>query len=86
MQSGPYRFFFFASDRLEPPHVHVERDEKLAKFWLQPVRKAYNYGFSATELKRIADIVHANESALVDAWHEYFDDNGSAGGPKRSRH
>ncbi|MFN2499896.1 MAG: DUF4160 domain-containing protein [Pyrinomonadaceae bacterium] len=28
----PYRFFFYASDRNEPPHVHVERDDKLAKF------------------------------------------------------
>ena len=22
---GPYRLFFWASDRNEPPHVHVER-------------------------------------------------------------
>jgi hypothetical protein len=40
LQSGPYRFFFFASDRLEPPHIHVKRDKKLAKFWLAPVREA----------------------------------------------
>jgi len=46
LRSGPYRFFFFASDRQEPPHIHVKRDDKLAKFWLSPVREAYNYGFS----------------------------------------
>lgn len=23
---GPYRFFFYASDREEPMHVHVERN------------------------------------------------------------
>lgn len=38
LRVGPYRFFFYASDRHEPPHVHVERDEKVAKFWLRPVR------------------------------------------------
>ena len=44
LQSGPYRFFFFSSDRNEPTHVHVKRDDKLAKFWLAPVRMAYNFG------------------------------------------
>jgi hypothetical protein len=38
LRAGPYRFFFYAGDREEPPHVHVERDEKVAKFWLDPVR------------------------------------------------
>ena len=34
---GPYRFFFFANEGNEPPHVHVQRGRALAKFWLQPV-------------------------------------------------
>ena len=32
LRSGPYRFFFFASDRAEPVHFHVARDDKTAKF------------------------------------------------------
>ena len=35
---GPYRFFFYAGDRNEPEHIHVERDRSNAKFWLDPVR------------------------------------------------
>ena len=38
LRVGPYRFFFYAGDRDEPPHVHIERDDKLAKFWLDPFR------------------------------------------------
>jgi hypothetical protein len=38
LRFGPYRFFFYAGDREEPPHVHVEREDRLAKFWLEPVR------------------------------------------------
>ena len=34
---GPFRFYFYAGDRSEPPHVHVERDNFVAKFWLDPV-------------------------------------------------
>ena len=35
-----YRFFFFSLEGDEPPHVHVEQDEKTAKFWLRPVNLA----------------------------------------------
>lgn len=87
LQSGPYRFFFFSSDRNEPTHVHVKRDDKLAKFWLAPVRMAYNFGFSQTELNRIAALVQKNEAALSEAWHEYFKRrNGNGGGKERSGH
>ena len=86
-QSGPYRFFFFSSDRHEPIHVHVTRDRKLAKFWLAPVRTAYNYGFSETELNRIAAIVREHETALSKAWHEYFKrGNGNRRGQERPGH
>ena len=37
---GPYRFYFYASEGNEPPHVHVRRDRATAKFWLNPVRLA----------------------------------------------
>ena len=83
----PTRFFFFSSDRGEPVHVHVKRDRKLAKFWLAPVRMAYNYGFSDTELDRIADIARKHEAELLKAWHDYFKhSDGNSGGSERSRH
>lgn len=72
LRSGPYRFFFFASDRDEPPHVHVGRERKTAKCWLSPTRVAYNYGFSEIELHRIQGIVRQHEAELLRAWHDYF--------------
>ena len=67
--------------------MHVKRDRKLAKFWLAPVRLAYNYGFGETELNRIAGITRKHEAALSKAWDEYFKrGNGNGGGPERSRH
>ena len=44
LRSGPYRRFFYAGDGHAPPHVHVERDEGAAKFWLDPVRLAKDLG------------------------------------------
>ena len=86
LQSGPYRFFFFSSDRHEPPHVHVARDRKLAKLWLTPVRMAYNHGFSSNELNRIAAIAQEDEAALLKAWHEYFSGNGNGNSEEGSGH
>jgi hypothetical protein len=41
---GPYRFFY-SSDRLEPAHVHVERDDIVAKLWLHDLSVARHNGF-----------------------------------------
>lgn len=84
LQSGPYRFFFFSSDRGEPTHVHVGRDRKTAKFWLEPVRLEYNLGFSTNELNKISALVQQHQAELVKAWHDYFKSgNGHRGGERR---
>jgi hypothetical protein len=68
LRSGPYRIYFYSHEPNEPPHVHVDRDELSAKFWLDPVGLAYNLGFSAHELRRIEGITHQNQSQLREAW------------------
>ena len=72
LRVGPYRLFFFSSDRGEPPHVHVSRERKVAKIWLSPVHMEYNYGFGANELRRIAALVRRHEVDLLEAWDDYF--------------
>ena len=54
LREGPYRFFFYASDRTEPEHVHVERDDRAAKFWIDPVRLHRSGGMRRSEIRRIA--------------------------------
>jgi hypothetical protein len=72
LRVGPYRFFFYASDREEPSHIHVERDDNVAKFWLDPVRLQSSGGFARVELNKIADIVRKHRPQLLESWHEYF--------------
>jgi hypothetical protein len=73
MRSGPYRFYFYAGDRDEPPHIHVGRDDKEAKFWLEPIRFQVSYGFSSAELRRIEQLIVDNQQYLLDRWNEFFD-------------
>lgn len=69
---GPYRVFSYSADRAEPMHVHVECEDKVAKFWLDPVRLARSGGFSRKELGRVEAMVREHEAALIEAWNEYF--------------
>lgn len=71
---GAYRFFFFAGDGTEPLHVHVEREDKIAKFWLDPVRLQKSGGFSRVEILRIEKLVLKHGTELAEAWNEYFGD------------
>ena len=72
LRIGPYRFFFYAGDRDEPQHIHVERDNNLAKFWLDPVRVQTRGGFSGRETNRIQSLVEENREILAGSWNEFF--------------
>jgi hypothetical protein len=70
--SGPYRFYFYSHEPNEPAHIHVDRDDKSAKFWLSPVRLARNYGFSPREQNKIESLVKQNQKLLMEAWVGFF--------------
>jgi len=72
LKSGPYRLFFYAGDRDEPQHIHVERDDRIAKFWLDPIRLQSSGGFSRIEIARIEKLVNNHRIELMEAWNEYF--------------
>ncbi len=72
LRVGPYRFFCYAGDRDEPPHVHVERDDNKAKFWLTPVRLQSNGGFSRSEMGRIQKLVEEHRDELLEGWNGFF--------------
>ena len=74
LRVGPYRFFIYAGDKGEPQHIHVERDDKIAKFWLDPIRLQFSGGFNRVEIGRIEKIINEQYSKLRKAWNEYFGD------------
>lgn len=72
LRSGPYRVYFYSHDLIEPPHVHVDRDDQSAKFWLSPVSLAQNLGFKSKELRVIERLLVESEEALLAAWREHL--------------
>jgi hypothetical protein len=69
--SGPYRFFFYSFDCNEPEHVHVQRDRRLCKYWLEPLTLADNNGFSVRELNQIRAEVALNMAEILEAWNDH---------------
>jgi len=67
-----YRFFFVSLDRGERPHVHVRRENMVAKFWLEPVSLERAGGFSRAELNAIARLIQAHLDRLLKGWYEFF--------------
>jgi Domain of unknown function (DUF4160) len=72
LRSGPYRFYFYSHEPNEAPHVHVDRDDLSAKFWLDPVQLARNFGFRSRELREIQSIVMEHRHQFLEAWNEFF--------------
>jgi hypothetical protein len=76
LKTGPYRIYFYSHEPNEPPHVHIDRDNLSAKFWLEPSSLSRNFGFAPKELRKLLSLVEEHRTEFLEAWNEYF----SAGG------
>lgn len=67
-----YRFGFYASDCDEPPHVHVKKDGKSAKYWLKPVLLQESHSFRPHEINEMERIIAEHRDQLMEAWNGFF--------------
>ena len=75
LRVGHYSFYFFSNEGMEPPHIHVKAGGDEAKFWLDPVDLAVNYGFKGYELTDVERIVREHQAFFLEAWNERRDDH-----------
>ena len=52
--------------------MHVERDNRVAKFWLDPVRLQRTGGLTRQEIRRIERIIEENQALLMEEWNVRF--------------
>jgi hypothetical protein len=67
-----HRFFFYSGENSEPPHIHVESGDKVAKYWLEPVELAASRRFRAHELRDLRSLVLNYKDAFLEAWNDHF--------------
>ena len=70
-----WRFFFYANERNEPPHIHCRKGGSEAKYWLDAQRydaiEAYTYGMSPADKRMVRRIIFGHFDYLVDEWDRF---------------
>lgn len=72
LERDGFRFFFYSADRNEPPHVHVRKGGREAKFWLDPIRPARLGRLKQNDLRQVIAILEENEQQILERWYEQF--------------
>ncbi len=67
-----FRFFFFSQEGNEPPHIHVEHGDKVAKYWLNPVELSSSTDFRSHELKKVRMLIIEHRQLFLEKWNEHF--------------
>lgn len=66
------RFFFYGREGEEPPHIHVEADDRVAKFWLLPVTLVATHGFRPHEIGRLHEMIVNHREDFLAAWRDHL--------------
>ena len=66
-----FRFFFYSNEHL-PIHIHIEKDDKTAKFNLEPIEIVYTRRFKASEISEMVELVNEHKEFFITKWNEYF--------------
>jgi hypothetical protein len=72
LRIGGMRFFFYAADGFEPPHVHVEVEARIAKIWLYDLTVAKSAGLSHRQLSDAVEQVRQHQSEFLEKWDAFF--------------
>lgn len=64
-----YKFWFYEADLGEPAHVHIGKDGKEGKVWLDSIKMARAGKFKAIEQREIERIIKSNHEFLMTAWN-----------------
>lgn len=67
-----WRFEFYSLDRHEPPHVHIRKDRKETKVWLENLTIARNKRCTDKELNELLTVVGDQQKSFLEKWHEHF--------------
>jgi hypothetical protein len=78
MISG-WRVFFYANERNEPIHVHCQKAECEAKYWIDMEHfdfiEAYSYNMSPRDKRIIRQILFNHFDYIVEQWDQFQRDH-----------
>lgn len=70
-----WRVFFYANEREEPIHVHCQKADCEAKYWVDvegyDFIEAYTYNMSPRARRTIRKVLFDHFDLIVDAWESF---------------
>jgi hypothetical protein len=66
-----YRFYFFAEEGNEPPHIHVDKAEGTLKLWLADLSIASSEGLKPAEIRTALKIARQHQHLFQESWDEF---------------
>jgi hypothetical protein len=70
-----WRFFFYANERNEPIHIHCQKGDAEAKYWLDVLAfeavEAHAYGMSPADKRTVRSIIYQHFDYIVSEWNSF---------------
>jgi hypothetical protein len=70
-----WRFFFYANEKNEPIHIHCQKAEAEAKYWLDldsfEVIEAHSYNMSPADKRTVRRIIFEHFDYIAAEWNEW---------------
>ena len=75
-----WRLFFYSNESNEPIHIHVQKGDIEAKYWLLieeiEIIEAFSYNFTPASKREIKKIIYQHFDLIVSEWSKHFLNNG----------
>ncbi|MGD0999089.1 MAG: DUF4160 domain-containing protein [Candidatus Brocadiia bacterium] len=70
-----WRFFFYANEKNEPIHIHCQKAEAEAKYWLDvdsfEVIEAHSYNMNSADKRTVRRIIFEHFDYIVAEWNRW---------------
>jgi len=66
-----FRFYFYALEGNEPPHVHIDKGAGTLKVWLNDLTVASSERLKPVEIRAALELARQHQKTLLDAWNEF---------------
>ena len=73
-----WRFFFYANEGNEPPHIHARKGDVECKYWLNhelyEIEEAWAYNLTLRLRREVRKIIFDHFDLIVEEWRKSFGD------------
>jgi hypothetical protein len=68
-----WRFFFYSNEGNEPIHIHVQKAEMEAKYWIDvdayEIKEAFNFNLSPRDEREVKRLIYQHLDYIIEQWN-----------------